>query len=209
MDSFLTLAMSEAKPGQGEFTVVAGKENSGILAPIYLEKSEITSCDGSIYWDIGSVTRADVVKYIPKNTDTKNVGYKANHPEVIKKYDEYELKNFLLDRVGSYESFKSNQARFIIVKVKEVKNFNVAVINGTLKCRMDVVLTGSNDSVSLLNKDYRWVTYWQHVSDEEKEVCVNRYMTLLNRTDKTLFLILYKHYYSNGPAHWIAGMHLL
>ena len=210
---FLTLSMTEKQPGAESFNVIAIEVSSYQLHPIRLGKNEIISEDGKIIWDIGRITTAETA-YLdsehvsdPRNAECLVTNCSLSDQKV-------KLKRILDDNITPISQFIDYpDIRFAIVKASDVLDIILEKSDEDPrpKCRLQVSF--GNSSYTLLNKDYRWVNYWvwQYAQNDEERLEENkrRYLQLLNRRGKSLYLILYRHYYQTHPAVWIAGMHWL
>ncbi len=214
--SFLSLAMTETKPGTGDFNVIAMDMHSYKLIPIKLSKNEIITPGGQVIWDVGRITVVDrVQRYVNYETDPRNVVYVASNCRLSE--EGVNLKRILEENISSADVFYSSPSgRFAIVKVNDVSQLLVErrSIEAMPQCKMTVSISGSKRAYkTLLNKDYRWVNYWLWKYDQENngglEADYNRYVQILNRRGKTLYLILYRHYFRQDNRIWIAGMHWL
>lgn len=211
----LSLALSETRPRLGEFNVIALEMSKFNIIPIKLKKTEIVTPSGDIVWDLGRITVAEEIERDPfilgKNTvyitnDCRLSNETVNLPSILNEYSTVDVEDF----------FKKKTERFAIVKVKEVSNIQLKTDDiSNVKSKLDIYIQGADRSITLLNKDYRWVQYWQwqvqQKSTDHIRIDMQRYANLLNRKDKKLYLILYKHYFEkdNTIETWIAGMHWL
>lgn len=210
MYEFLTLAIQEKDPSkpQDDFGVVVMDMQSKRIHSFILEKNEIVSPSGEIFWDIGFITR---VKDVDKKADGKLIpsGY------VDKKDATSALKNILeLKSTNPEQFFKNLNIDYAIVRVSNVSDITVEEKDGKMQSRITITINGlpvECGPIHLLNKDFRWIKYWRHIYkiDAVKEK-KRQYIKLLNRKNKTLYLLLYRHNFYNGKKlHWIVGMHWL
>ena len=210
MYEFLTLAIREKDPKKprDDFGVVVMDMRTKKIHSLSLEKTDIVSPSGEIFWDIGFIT---VVKDVSQQVDGRLVpsGFMS-----IKDATGI-LKNILELKSKNPEHFFSNlSVDYAIVRVSEVKDITVdEKFDGTMQSRMLVTINGSawRKLDPLLNKDFRWIKYWTHIyktgTVEEKK---QQYIKLLNKKSKVLYLLLYRHTFPNGHKNfWIAGMHWL
>ena len=212
-NDFLALSISEKQPGTGKFNVIAMDTFRYRLYPIRLKKNEIISSDGRIIWDVGRITTAESVEMESESTtDSRNFECVVKNCRLSD--EPVNLKRILEENSTDYQDFlNSPNMRFAIVKAREVLSIQLEKRTEDERptCRIRVSFGSYNDK--LLNKDYRWVNYWlwqyDHCSEAQLEENCSRYLQLLNRRGKTLYLILYRHYFKNGPQKWIAGMHWL
>ncbi len=211
----LSLALSETRPGLGEFNVIALEMSKYNIIPIKLKRTEIVNPSGDIVWDLGRITVAEDIDrdpfilgrntvYITSNCRLSNET--VNLSSILNEYSTVDVEDF----------FRKNTERFAIVKVKEVSSIQLKTDDiSSVKSKLDIYIQGIDRSITLLNKDYRWVKYWQwevqQKSNDQIRADMQRYANLLNRKDKKLYLILYRHFFEKGNTieTWIAGMHWL
>ena len=211
MYEFLTLAIREKDPTkpQDDFDVVVMNRGDKRIYSFTLEKNEIVSPSGEIFWDIGFATR---VKDVKKQIDGKLIpsGY-------IDKEDATDrLKNILELKSKNPELFFQNKnIDYAIVRVSDIFDITVSKRDdGKMQSRITVTINGlpaAEGKITLLNKDFRWIKYWSYIYEidrvEEKK---QQYIKLLNKKSKALYLLLYRHTFPDGKKnHWIAGMHWL
>lgn len=217
MNRYLSLALSETTPGTGKFNLIAMDMDRYELVPLSLQKSEIITPGGEIFWDLGRMTavgKSD--KCTEKRTDPRNVSVKPQECHLLP--DSVNLRGLLEENLSDATQFfmdHSPENRFAIVKASKVVEIRSghSKYDGTLKCRMKLQLKGLNETSQLLNKDYRWVKYWQWHDEngtlENQEEISSRYCRLLNDGKKNVYLILYRHFFTKGDMVWIAGIHWL
>lgn len=211
MYDFLTLAIRETNPMEtmSDFDVVAMDTQSKQIHSFSLKKDEIISQSGEIFWDIGFVTR---VKDISKDSNGKLVpsGF------VCKSDASDKLKTILEAKSTNPDMFFRNRSIvYAVVKVSKLSDIIVEKDNrNVLQSRITVNISRLplyDNEKTLLNKDYRWIKFWEHIYNmdmvEEKKA---QYLRLFNTKRKTMYLILYRHTFPSGKKwEWIAGMHWL
>lgn len=202
----LTLAITETKPRTGEFHVIALEMDSKTIIAINLQKEEIVSKSGVIYWDIGYITIVEDCRLI--SPGQKNKVYKSSGTQLGENY----LKNLsgLLDSMSKSgpEFFQNTNKTFAVVKVKNLRNITNEITQDVFKSRISVEIAGVDKVQTLLNKDYRWLKYWQWVlKNGSYKKKIEGYLRLANNSDKTIYLILYRFTFPNNQNHWIVGVH--
>lgn len=217
MHEFLTLAITETTVNTGKFNVIAMETKSQHIVAFGLKKENIVSPSGEIFWDIGFTT---LVNERPQREYQGN----NNSPFVISGNVQLRengistLKSILDAKSLSGPSFFENEKlKFCVLKISKVYGISTRIDNKsesqTIKHYLSVNVSGMpvyKNSISLLNKDYRWIHFWNWIYnssayDEKKK----KYLKLLNRKDKDLYLILYRHNFKTGSQYWIVGMHWL
>ena len=211
MYEFLTLAIREKDPQKkyDDFGVVVMDMQTKKIHSFTLDRNEIISQTGEIFWDIGFITK---VKDVNKREDGKLIpsGF------VEKKDATSTLKNILELKSTNPEHFFSNRnVEFAIVRVSNVSDITVEKNKyDVIQSRITVNINGlppSRKLEPLLNKDFRWIKFWSHIYEiDEIDEKKSLYIKLLNKKSKTLYLLLYRHTFPTGRKHhWIAGMHWL
>lgn len=217
MYEFLTLAITETTVNTGKFNVIAMETKSQQIIPFGLNKEQIISSSSETFWDIGFTT---IVTQKPEREYTGN----DNSPFIIRGAvtlgaNKINTLKGILDAKATSGTFffENEKLRFCVLKVSRVENVSIHLDNNSeqknLKHYLSVNIYGMpayKNPVSLLNKDYRWINFWNWIYsnsayDEKKK----KYIKLLNRRDKELYLILYRHNFKNGSKYWIVGMHWL
>lgn len=209
MYEFLTLAISEIKPKTDNIGVAVMDMQTKKFHIFFLDKKDIISQTGEIFWDIGFITTM-------KNVTAYN-GRLVPSGFVCIKDARRNLKTILEAKSLNPERFFSNDKEtFAIVRVSAVKNITVKKNDDDIiQSRMEININGLPLSVEVnrwfLNKDLRWIKYWSHIYDTDKlQDKRSHYIKLLNKKNKTLYLLLYRHTFVGGSKnHWIAGMHWL
>jgi len=72
--------------------------------------------------------------------------------------------------------------------------------------------SGDYAVIELLNKDFRWVQYWDWIesTDGDKEDKRKKYMGMLNAQRFEKFFVMYRFYPKSGKeVEWIGGVHVL
>ncbi len=217
LTEFLTLAITETRPQTGEFNVIAMETRSQNIVPIHLVKEQIVSSEGDVFWDIGFVTS------VSGNMQRKHLG-NDNSLFLISgsaRLGANKINTFkaICDAKSTTPQtfFDNEKQRFCILKISKVEDLSIYVDKESeienIKHYLSVYVCGMpayQNPISLLNKDYRWINFWNWIYkndafDEKKK----KYMKLLNRRDKELYLILYRHHFKTSNHHWIVGMHWL
>ena len=209
-DEYLTLAITETTPGAGKYNVIAMNCRTREIIALELEHDEIITAQGFIIWDIGKITAVRSLDRLWRSTNPRNELYKPSGCNLIE--DKVLLKDVLEDSLTSPTDFFDGVGpSFTVFKVRKVNEIIVGQeINNNFKCRVTLSLYDDNQNErKLLNKDYRWVNYWYHVNAKDLKQAQNRYVKLLNKKGKNLYIIVYRHFFKAGPNSWIAGMHWL
>lgn len=216
MHEFLTLAITETDPVKKDFSVVAMEIKSKNITSFNLKKADIVSLQGEIFWDIGFTTLVkDVINPSSENRYRRTVaGVQLGQNKM------HELKKILEAKSTNPKDFFENQNRdYGIVKVSKIQDIenrsdNINYKEEVQKHDLVVYISGMPDHLSphrLLNKDYRWVKYWNYILNSNNyETKKKQYLKILNSKNKTMFLILHRRKFKNGSTNfWIAGIHWL
>ena len=212
----LTLSIAEAKPETGEFNINClhiALTLKGKLLSFEKRKSEIFDSEGNAVWDLGKITVVEDVQlnqYEKRNQIYNTVGSVKllDRKEVTKD----QLKKALEANLVEYSTFKEDsQMVYAIVKPQKVIDIDKDTSKDSPKQRMRLDFGGKYRDVVLLNKDYRWVNYWNRIPDDIIYTRQDMYEKMFNSSDKELYLIVRKYYFSGQekPKRWITGMHWL
>lgn len=210
MNEYLTLAIRETNPfkPKSDFEILVMDKETRKIQSFELKKDEIVAANGEVFWDIGFVTMVRSVREV--SGGLKPSGF-------MRIYDASTKLKSLLDTatISSSRFFTNTSEKFAVVKVDKVLNISCGendrgIFQSRIKVKLNGVPTREKEQ-ELLNKDYRWLKYWQHIKKVEKtDEKIAQYLSLLNKSDKDLYLILYRHTFKNKrKMHWIAGMHWL
>lgn len=207
---FITLSMYETT--HDNFCVIAYYVPEKLLCVFNLNKEQIIS-NGKILWDIGFETE---LKNPPvKKCENSNIEWKVMGECTLGKNRINELKVILNDKAEIAADFfeKNTKKRFCIVKVNKVVDFEYDKENGKHYIRIESDCL-NNKNNKFLVKDLRWKKYWDEVAKKEKvdfEKEKARYIELLNKEEKDLYLIFYMRVFNNGNRifRYVVGMHWL
>lgn len=208
---FLTLAISETR--ENEFSVIAMNMEDQSIIPLKLSRNEIMNDDGEVFWDIGMETSVSKISLI--NDGRTNEQNKTYHPTGCKLISGLnpDLKSILEDNLSDSSTYlKRIGETFAILKVKKIEDIITGTDKRGKKTTRLVVTFADNpkgDSKELLNKDNRWRSFWLRVPEAKMDEQKVRYLKLLNKRGKNVYVIMYRHYYKFGPIYWIVGMHWL
>lgn len=205
MNKLLTLSIAETQPNH--YNIIAMDARTRNLVALSLSRNEIISPEGIIHWDIGKYTK--VTELTKEPGSLKNITYRPENFELLAN-EQINLKSVLEDSLSLSEDFfnlKGNN--FVILKAKNVADIVSKTTNGHTNYHMYIVFSDNIHAAPrrILNKDYRWVNYWQRVPKGKFEETKNKYCALFNKPGKDLYLILYRFYFGNGPQEWITGIH--
>lgn len=213
---FLTLAISETNPLTKEFNVIAMEMKGQEIVPIELDKEEIVSNTGEIFWDIGFVTAVD--GQIQRKYSNSSGPFVVSGSTRLKDNNIKRLKSILEAKSTFPQSFFENERiKFAILKINKVDSIYMnSERNGEAEMNkhfLSVYVSGMplyKNPINLRSKDYRWINYWNWICkndgyDEKKK----KYIRLFNQKEKNLYLILYRHNFKTESHYWIAGMHWL
>lgn len=211
MYEFLTLAITETVPNTGEFTIIAMDLKSRNMGCFALSREQIISSKGDVYWDIGYKTL--VGDLVETNDYYGNVTCTCRALKTAEKVNNFKKH---LEGVSSGETdfFTNCKRKFTVIKVGGLTDITVKNDDNNTKHYVEVYnqgLSSYNKKTRILNKDYRWINYWNFaiksgLFNEKKD----RYLKLLNEQGKDVYFVLYKRCFSNGKNfYWIAGVHWL
>lgn len=211
MTEIISLAISEMRPGLGDFKIIGARVKDRTLLSMNLSKSEIIDEFGNINWDIGLVTEVTDMKNSFDYNRNVLVKVSGCRPKI---YDFKLMKEILKDKsINGTSFFESKTITFSVIEPKLITDISCSNDGNGFgpKHYLSIVLKGNHSTArKLLNKDFKWVHFWNWIFETGKyEQRKEHYKNLLNRQDKKLFLILYRHNFRDNTSYWIAGMHWL
>jgi len=200
-EELITIAISETQ--KDKFKVIAhNKSRNNIKKPfcdIALDKSEFFDSSGAPIWDLFAKTRAPIKK--------KNGNFYSPEKEgsLVSYIPKGEMASFFNSWTISLGKFFREKYPYSIIKIDKIEKINF----DKNKIRMDIVSRGYNRS-NLLVKDFRWVQYWEQISEKEKTEKASFWEGFLNNPQKEIFAMMYWHTFKSGKKFfWIAGLHCL
>ncbi len=207
----ITLAITETKPNSNQFNIVAYRKDSNSLEMFDLKEDQIISESKEIMWDIAFSSRLSDTP-TPYRDNRGNVEYTIKNNAKLGVNVSHDLKYMLESFSKNAHNFFSDQnIKFCVLKVSEVKNISITTeSDGNNKHYLEVCSDSFIRSRKILIKDLRWKKYWDEMykNDKYEEVSF-KYLDILNKKDKDLYLILYRRTFSNSSFYWITGVHLL
>lgn len=208
----ITLGIAETYPNTDQFTVLAITTDKNNIVSLDLNKDDIITETGKVFWDIAFSTYVDDLE---KHTGTyDNVSY---IPHGVRSGENRQLilKKTLDSLSENIDVFAENtKCRYAVAKATSISDIILKIDRDGIN-RHRIATTIKKWPVhlvqdSILIKDYRWINYWNWAFEngvfEEKK---KKYIDLYNRKDKTLYYILYRRFYSNKNRYWVSGMHWL
>ena len=212
--SYVSLGITEAQPGTGNFKIEAINVRTLTIDTLNLTKDQIREKNGISHWDLGYLTEVDCVQ---KSDDKKNITYSILGKSVLK--EKVNLKEWLEDNLSDLDDFLANRNNTsCIIKVEHVDEIEVnrKLYNSqsVIKCRLAITCKSKSGikNTTLLNKDYRWITYWSYILNEKPDYFNEakiRYQNMLNDKSKDLYLVLYRYHFKDGFNEWITGIHFI
>lgn len=214
MRRFLTLAITEEKPNTDDFNVIAMDLQTKDILPLHLSREQIISHSGVIFWDIGFTTEVtgEIKRKYSGNTNSPFI---ITGTSSLLDNNLEHLEDILVAQSLSAQTFFDNSRQaFCVLEINRLSDINVVadISTNQLKCYIEGTANNliTNKPIVLLNKDYRWCSYWtwtyhQNLFSSKKE----KYLTLLNKHTSKLFAILYRHQFKQGSSYWVVGMHWL
>lgn len=213
----LTLSIAEGIPGSKKFEVNClhiTNSKKGPIVSFELTKAEIFDPIGQAIWDLGRITLMEGI-HLKKFQSVNKVYVPDGKVELLesKVITKEMLKDVLNHNVMEYDDFQSKKdLRFAVVKPRKIISIDEdAGDKGRRKQRMTLDFDDNHRQEKLLNKDYRWVHYWNQISEDEIWLKQDMYTNLFNEPEKDLYLIVTKYKFKGKPwpSTWISGMHWL
>lgn len=202
MDRLLTVGISETYGNKFKIIAIHQDEkfNSRFIS---LDVNKFHK-DGNPTWDNLAFTEVD--ELIDKSGNGEICQIKGDE-KIVDRVSKDDLKKIFLKHKESWKSFNRNKdKRYTVIKVDYIDN--IFYDSKKKNHRMNIVSNGE-EIKDLLNKDYRWIQYWNHYIDKYEEKS-KYYKDYLNKTDKEIYLVIYKHKFKHGGyGRWIVGLHCL
>lgn len=199
MDKLLTIGISETF--EDKFKIIAIHNRQRFVS---LDVSEFY--DGKDFlWDNLACTE---VEKLVEPLDSREICSVEGRAKIIGRLSKIELKNLFSKLKINWNRFKQSDRTYAVIKVDYVDDISYDYNKN--KHRISFVC-GGKEIKNLLNKDYRWIQYWNHYLDlgryEEKS---KYYKNYLNRLDKEVYVVMYRHRFMDGKTlDWIVGLHCL
>lgn len=219
MYEFLTLAITETTVNTGKFNVIAMEMKSKEIISFGLNREQIISSQGEVFWDIGFTTITDEKprrKYINNGQPNENSQFILTGTIKLGNSKYNILKNILDAKANtSKDFFENNKLRFCVLKVDRLEDIQSIYDekNNRLKNYLTIRAYGVPMHINPLkftNKDYRWINYWDFIYENSNFIeKKHKYINLFNSKNKTLYLIIYRHKFKDKDTNWIVGMHWL
>lgn len=210
MNSFLTLAVAQEDPAKNNYFVIAMDMNNKNIYKFNLDKKEIISNKGEVYWDIGFITTVENIEVDRINKNIR-VGKFLNITNKIGN-----LKSILDAKAANpQEFFLKENIEFGVAKVKKILDLEMGidyennnVFKSSMKLKIMYMPVGYDENI-LLNHDYRWIKYWERTYNKSDFIDKkNKYIKMLNNPNKSLYLVLFRMKFSDSKTNkWIVGMH--
>ncbi|WP_394217563.1 hypothetical protein [Halobacillus trueperi] len=204
MTKLLTLSISET--WKNNYKVVTYDMDACQFHSLQIKESQFRDKDGKIIWDLFGVTKVN--QAIPTQSEFSTI---SGQPVLVKYLDKEEMISFFNNYKTSAKRFFYGNASYGIVKVDSISKIHIPVLkNNKLTQKIDFK-SGSKPFTFKLNKDFRWLKYWENVPERKIVEKINQWTTFLNNKNKSVYLILYHHKEYNNPKYnkWIVGFHCL
>lgn len=212
LKSLLVIAISEEKPK--EFKIIAIDIKDEIFYDLDLKEKDFFDRNGKPVWDLFAVTEG--VRLAKSNNKYKVMGkayikryYSAGE---IKKFfaSRRMTLNMFMNKIQSLDEKRDNSPLYGIVKLDSIRLKRPKYEGNRLKQYVIVPnrRIGKGD-IELLNKDYKWISYWENISEDLWEAKIKQWEEYLNRKDKEVYAICFSIRFSNGRRRWIGGFHCL
>lgn len=207
MNTLLTLAISEMEPGN--FKIVAADLNKNVFYSLELKEKDFFDEYGTPVWDLFAITSG--IKVVSTYRLHKIIG-KAY---IQKYYTKDEMKKFFDSKLMLLDTFiKNDTYQYGIFKLQSIKLEEPKFINknGRKILRQYLHLPNrrlSKKPIRLLNKDYKWITYWENIPKDLWEVKVKHWESYINSSNKEVYAIGYSMRFNNRRIGWICGFHCL
>jgi hypothetical protein len=190
MSKYLTLAISETFRNSNKFKIIIYDINTEAFSEEEKSEKDFFDRSGVPNWDLFHVTEV-----------------KNNKEKIIDRYSKKQIINLFKQNQISLEKFlQSTSMVYGIVKLNNFKELQP--IDDKFQTRVVVRSKGTNKQ--LLNKDYRWVKYWNSLNKDSYEEKIIQWKNFLNNSNNEVYAVMYRHTFRNGSkSQWIAGFHCI
>lgn len=198
MTKLLTLSISET--WGNNYKIVTYNLDANMFVVLEIDQSEFRNpISKEVYWDLFGVTYIEKYKYT-RDEFHRPIGT----PKLIEYYDRKKMVSF-------FEKYKMSAKRFIkgrfdygIIKVDQVADIKDPYL-------IFISDNNSEERITLKNKDYRWVKYWENINREQHEAKVKQWVQYINQEKNHTYLLLYhrKQFTNTRTNKWIVGFYCL
>jgi hypothetical protein len=189
MSKYLTLAISETFRNSNKFKIIIYDINTKVFSEEEKSEKDFFDAIGTPIWDLFHVTEV-----------------KNNKAKIIDRYSKKQIINLFKQNQISLEKFLQSSIDYGIVKLNNFKE--VQPLDDNFQTRVVVRSKGQNKK--LLNKDYRWVKYWNSLNKDLYERKIIQWKKFLNNSNNEVYAVMYRHTFRNGnKSQWIAGFHCI
>lgn len=205
MYRLLTLAISEMK--KNNFKVIVYDLDNQRFCGLQIHERDF-NYEGEVpSWDLFGVTELENLTPPNRGEFYTPIG-KATVKEYYRKK---EIVNFFKRRKISYKRFLNSNERYGIIKIDMIEKIDMPKRreNNGLYQRVSLITAGQRQR-PILNKDYRWLNYWDNISEDNWQDKLTKWKNYINKRDKEVFAVVNNHTFPDGSKNkWIAGFHCL
>lgn len=203
MNEYLTISISETR--RFEYKVVTVCKQDSRFYALNITEDQFVNNDGSIAWDLFGWTKANL-DYIGRGLYRP----KGAPPEVVNYMSKEKMKYFFNQLDVELETFLDDdcQLEYGVIKVNEVREIQPPYTSDNMT-KQRVQIVSGNTSRTLLNKDYKWLNYWENVDEEQIQDKIEHWHRVLNQEDSSVYAVLYRHQFRNNAQKWICGFHCI
>lgn len=197
--NLLTLSISET--WENNYKVVAYNIDKHQFHALKIHESKFFNPDGSNAWDLFGVTSVEGLK--PTSGEFMDpIGL----PRVVNYYNKKEMIDFFNRKQMPANRFFSGRFDYGIIKADSITKIHLPIIHEKLSQKIDF-FSGSYKYPNVLNKDFKWLQYWNQLPKDEYEEKILQWTNYFKENNNEIFLVL--HYYSRYQYRWIVGFHCL
>lgn len=210
MNDLLTLAISQTYAND-KYEVLTYCLEDERFYPLEIYKENFFSNDGSAVWDIFHVTRVGGVQS-EKLKLCKAIG----STQMVGKKTKKEMKEFFAKKVSKAgyvfsKAADSDGQSYYVIKADTINEIQKPQLKD--KKWQSIIEFGANGTsfAHKLNKDYRWLAYWEKIAEEDIPKKIDDWITYFGKCDKEIYLVIKKYQFpKNGNiGKWISGFHCI
>jgi hypothetical protein len=204
MNEFLTISISET--GRSQYKVVTVCKQDSRFYALNITEDQFVNNNGSIAWDLFGWTKANL-NYVGRSL-YRPVG---TTPIVVNYMSKEEM-------IGFFEKIKVKLKTFLdvechleygVIKVDEVLDIQPPYTSDNMTKQRVRIVSEKYPSYPLLNKDYKWLNYWENVREEQMQEKIEHWHSILNHEDSSVYAVLYRHQFRTSFQKWICGFHCI
>lgn len=198
MNELITIAISEMSPNTFKVVTYDIKEQN--FKALQINKEDFFFNNNPV-WDMFALTKVMLQKAHGEFFTPVGV------PVIEKIYDRDEMRmlfhNGTIKQNLASRYFESNDL-YGVVKIDYVDELHEPVVQERFQQRIDFT-SGGFEKQRVLIKDYKWITYWQSLRQDQWDEKIEQWEEYLQNEEIEIFAVLFRL----NQTRWICGFHCL